>query len=152
MSMPNRSVRTALRSEPGVMKVHKVRPRRRTCVAARITESSIRRIADIIDEIVYRDVNSNSRMSDGDTSVPTGWWIVWHGDSPQDYHLYSDEDFETLYKVHKRLPRVVSYDDVREGDVYVARYPNGEWTAPSRGPVAVTRDAVDRIILLEEAS
>lgn len=152
MSTPNQDVRTTLRSEPGVVKVHKVRPRRRTCVAARITERSIRRIADIIGETVYRDVNGNSRMSDGDSSVPTGWWIVWHGDFTQDYHLYSDEDFDVLYEPPERLPRVVSYNDVLEGDVYVAHYPNGEWTVPSRGPIAVTRNAIDRIILLEEAS
>lgn len=98
MSAPNRGIRATLKSEPGVLKVHKVRPLRRTCVAARITERSICRIADIIGEDVYKTLDGDSRMTVGNNSVPTGWWVVWHGDSPRDFNLYSDSEFNNMYE------------------------------------------------------
>lgn len=97
MSTPSQSIRAMLRSDSDVVKVHKVRPLCRTFVATRITERNIHKIAGYLGETAYKDLSGNSRMSDGDSSVPTGWWVVWYSNSPQDYHLYSNDDFNKLY-------------------------------------------------------
>lgn len=124
-------------------------PKVRRYLARQITEDNIRQIADSLDEYVFEDPDGETRMSLGEESIPAGWWVVWVRGLHLDRNFYSDNEFHAMYKIRRPpfTPRLATPGEVKEGDTYVARHKDGEWTIPSQGPV--TRHDIDRVVLLE---
>lgn len=126
-------------------------PKVRRYLARQITEDNIRQIADSLAEYVFEGLDGETRMSLGEESIPTGWWIVWVRGPRLDRNFYSDTEFHAMYKIRRQpfTPRLIAPGEVKEGDTYVARHEDGEWTVPSLGPVPVSRHDIDRVVLLE---
>lgn len=66
--------------------------------AIQLTEQNISLIAHKLVEYVYTDRDGNTRMSDGEESIPLGWWVVWHKGLTIDRNFYPDDEFRAMYE------------------------------------------------------